>query len=163
MKKSLYPTILGLTIALFSLVSTAPTAFASTRQVSTTHKASTASMRTVSRSCHPNCWPTHNQYFHGNAYSGLHQTFKGHNMNNSGNQGHNRSFNRSFDTNGGNLIVNHGRSSRYPRIIQHFYGNSYSRNRQYFVGYNENNAGNQGLNDGVNESHAGNAGNMIAN
>ncbi len=162
MKKSAYLAILSTLIALLSLASGISPAFASTRHSTVAHRKSAAIMGAENYGFHPKGWQTHNQYFHGNAYSHIHFTFRGHNLNNSGNQGHNRGYNQNFGSNGGNVIVNRGRT-RYQRTNQYFDGNSFSWNHGQFEGYNQNNTGNQGFNEGSNEDHGGNAGNQIVN
>ncbi len=163
MKKNLYLTGLSTLIVLLSLVSGVSPAFAATKHATVSQVPSAIILRAEPSGWHPSYWQTHNQYFHGNSYSHIHLTFRGHNQNNSGNQGHNRGYNRNFGSNAGNLIVNHGGSSRYQRTNQYFSGNSYSRNHGYFIGYNQNNTGNQGYNEGYNEDHGGNGGNQIVN
>ena len=163
MKRGLHLAILSTLIALLSLVSGAMPAFASTRRTTATHTQHATTIRAEKYGFRPGRWRTHNQYFHGNSYSHLHFTFRGHNLNNSGNQGRNRGYNRNFGSNGGNLIVNRGRNSGYQRTNQYFQGNSYSLNRGNFIGYNQNNTGNQGDNEGYNEDHGANGGNQIAN
>lgn len=163
MKKSLYLALLSLAMAFFSLGNPASTVLASSRQSSTTNHISTASVQRGRRFCFPHCRTAYNQYFHGNAYSGLHETFRGHNLNNGGSQGHNRGRMIGYGANAGNLIVSRHRLSPYSSVNQHFSGNAYSRNRFHFVGYNQNNVGNQGLNEGYNEDHSANAGNQFVN
>ncbi|HEY3993631.1 MAG TPA: hypothetical protein VGM01_12240 [Ktedonobacteraceae bacterium] len=162
MRKRVYLAILTTLIAGVALVSGVSPAFASTRQTTVPHAPSAMSMRAEYTSFHPRGWLTHNQYFHGSAYSGLHLTLQGHNQNNVGNQGYNRGYNRDFGANGGNLIINRG-WSRYQRTNQYFFGNSYNHNSLNSIGYNQNNTGNQGDNQGINEDHAGNGGNQMVN
>lgn len=162
MKRTIHFAILGTLIAGLSLLSGVSPAFASTRQVTVSHMPSAISIRAVRTGFHPRGWQTHNQYFHGNSFSGLDLRFRGHNQLNTGNQGHNRGYNQNFSANGGNLIVNRGRS-RYQNTNQYFSGNSYSNNRINMTGYNQNNTGNQGYNEGYNEDHGGNVGNQIVN
>ncbi len=163
MKKSLYPTILGILIALSSLATPAPTTFAAAGRATTAHRVSTVNIKTHSSHCYPHCWSAHNQSFHGNSYSHLHETFRGHNLNNTGNQGDNSGRNVNFGANGGNLAANGGRTNRYSSINQHFAGNSYSRDTGYFAGNNLNNSGNQGRNRGYNVDYGSNGGNLIVN
>lgn len=163
MKKSLYPTILGILIALSSLATPAPTTFAAAGRATTAHRVSTVTLKTYRSQCYSHCWPVHNQSFHGNSYSHLHETFRGHNLNNSGNQGDNSGSNVDYGSNGGNLVADGRRTSRYSSINQHFAGNSYSRDRGYFAGNNLNNSGNQGRNRGYNVDYASNGGNLIVN
>lgn len=160
MKKSIWIVLLSCLIALLSLAGEVTPAFASTAMP---RSRSAMHIRNGWAHFHPGSWQTHHQYFHGSTYSGLHLTFRGHNQNNSGNQGHNRGFNQNFGGNGGNMIANHRRASRYQRTYQSFHGISYSRSSLDFVGYNQNNSGNQGDNEGYNEDHGSNAGNQIVN
>jgi len=164
MKKKIYLVILSTLIALLSSGGWGGiTAFASTSQAQTVRK----QMATGDRAgtfpvCSMFC-RSHAQYFHGNSYSYLHFNFRGHNLNNSGNQGHNRGYAQNFGGNGGNLLTNRRRTGNSQRTSQWYDGNSYSRNFGSFSGYNQNNSGNQGYNEGVNEDHGGNAGNQIVN
>ncbi len=108
-------------------------------------------------------FPSIHQYFSGNSYSWDRIKFTGHNLNNTGNQGRNYGYSVNYGGNGGNMIVNRARSGHAGRVSQYFSGNSYSHGTIDFVGSNENNSGNQGLNYGHNEDHGGNAGNTIIN
>lgn len=162
MKKNLNLALLGMFIALFSLIHTAPTAFASTRGVMTPHRATQAIIRRHGGHCYPHCSSEYNQYFHGDSYSHQHLTFRGSNGNNTGNQGTNSGHTVDYAANGGNLTVNHSKS-RYSHINQHFSGNSYSWTPGYFEGHNFNNSGNQGLNRGSNINYGSNGGNLIVN
>lgn len=162
MKKRVHLAILVTLLAGLSLVSGVSPAFASTRQATTPHIRSATVIRAEHAGFHPRGWQTHNQYFHGSTYSGYNLTLRGHNQTNTGNQGRNRGYNQNFSANGGNLIVNRGRS-RYQRTNQYFSGDSYDHNRLHLIGYNQNNTGNQGDNEGYNEDHGSNGGNQIVN
>ena len=166
MRRSIYLMMLSACVALCSLALGLSPAFASTRQATVARSHFTARVSTGRAHFRPTGWQSlqeHNQFFRGTTYSHIHLTFQGHDQNNSGNQGYNRGFNQNFGNNGGNLIANHGRASRYQRTNQIFYGTSYSNGGLDAIGYSQNNTGNQGLNDGYNEDHGGNAGNQIAN
>lgn len=163
MKKQVCLTLLSVLLALLTLASWggAP-AFASTRQAQVSRQQTASCGRAAHFPVCPGFWRVHNQYFHGNSYSYLHFNFQGHNLNNSGNEGHNRGLSQNFGGNGGNIVSNH-RAGSPQRTNQWYEGNSYSRNVGSFRGYNLNNSGNEGYNQGVNEDHGGNAGNQIVN
>lgn len=163
MKKCLYLIIMSSTLSVLFFLLTLSPAFASSRKVTIAQHTSVASIKATQAHFHPPSWQEHTQIFRGTTYTHLHLTFRGHTQNNSGNQGYNRGYNRSFGNNGGNLVVNRGRASQFQRTRQIFFGESYSASRLEFVGYRQNNTGNQGVNDGVNEDHGGNGGNQIVN
>jgi hypothetical protein len=163
MKKCVLLASLSIVIALACLASGAPPAFASTRQVTVAQSKFVGIIRAEKHGFHPRSWQEHTQYFHGDTYSHIHLRFRGHTQNNTGNQGHNRGYNQNFGANGGNLLINHSRTRRTQRTNQYFVGSSYGRSSLDFSGYNQNNSGNQGLNDGYNEDHGNNAGNQIVN
>ncbi len=164
MKKGVYFSILSVLLALFSFGGWgAGLAFASTSQAQAFHKQAVPGVRAGNFPACPRCGGVHSQYFHGNSYSYLHFNFQGHNLNNSGNQGRNRGYAQNFGGNGGNMITNRRRREGAQRTDQWYSGNSYSRNVGNFRGFNLNNSGNQGDNEGVNEDHGGNAGNQIVN
>lgn len=162
MRKCFSLAVLGISIALLSLTHGVTPAFASTWYPAVLHKPSTSVVPAEPVRWHPSGWQDHYQYFHGNSYSGDHLTFRGHNQNNSGNQGYNRRHNYNFGANAGNLVINHNKAS-HQRTHQYYSGNSVGHNWGYFIGYNQNNTGNQGHNDGLNEDHGGNAGNQVVN
>lgn len=163
MKKSLYPTILGILIVLASLATPAPTTFAAAGRATTAHRVSIVTIKTHRSHCYRHCRTGLNQSFQGNSYSHLHEPFHGHDLDNSGNQGDNRGYNVNYGSNGGNLAVNRGKSSHYSHINQHFSGNSYSHDRAEFIGHNLSNSGNQGRNRGYNVNYGSNGGNLIVN
>lgn len=164
MKKRVYLAILSTLLALLSLGALGGVpAFASTSQIQAFQKQTVTGSRAEKSSACPRCGQSHNQYFHGNSYSYLHFNFRGHNLNNSGNQGRNRGYAQNFGSNGGNMFINRRRTGIAQGTNQWYSGNSFSRNVGIFRGYNLNNSGNQGDNEGVNEDHGGNAGNQIVN
>jgi hypothetical protein len=163
MKKYLYLVLFSMLIALFSLITGISPALAASKQAAGAQRKFAVSMRTAPIHFQPGSWQEHSQLFHGTTYTHIHLTFQGHNQNNTGNQGYNRGYNQNFGNNGGNMVTNHGRASQYQRTRQSFYGTSYSESGLKAIGYNQNNTGNQGVNDGYNEDHGGNAGNQIVN
>ena len=163
MKKSFYPTVLGILIMLAALAILTPTAVAAIgRAATTSHRVSIVTSNTPGSYCYPPCLQASNQSFHGNSYSHFHYTVRGHNLNNGGNQGDNRRYNVNYGSNGGNMVANGGRTHLSSSLNQHFAGNSYSRDTADVRGNNLNNNGNQGRNRGYNANYGSNGGNLIA-
>jgi hypothetical protein len=163
MKKWFSLALLGTAIALLSLAYGARPASAASRHVTARHTPAAVMLRTTPSRWHPRGWQSHDQYYHGDAFSHNRLTFRGHNQNNSGNQGHNRGYNQNYGGNAGNELLNRHLSHAHLHTRQFFSGNSYSHNYVTSIGYNQYNSGNQGYNEGVNEDHGSNGGNQIVN
>jgi hypothetical protein len=163
MRKCFSLLMLGIAVALLSLMYGMRPAQAATRHVTVRHAPAIGALRATPIHWRPRGWQTHDQYYHGNAYSNNHLTFRGSNQNNSGNQGHNRSYNQNYGGNAGNILQNRGHFYAHLHTRQYFSGNSYSHNWVTSIGCNQYNSGNQGYNEGVNEDHGGNGGNQIVN
>lgn len=162
MRKGVQLVILSAVIALLCLV-VAPHAHASTRQATTVQKKLAVASQGGGQDFHPNDGQEENQFYRGNAFSHTRIHLRGHTQNDLGNQGVNRGVNKNYAANGGNLIVHSRKNRQHQRINQVFEGNSYSFSRINVAGYNQDNSGNQGLNEGLNVGHGANGGNQIVN
>src|SRR5690348_9784650 len=128
MKKWFSLTLLGIAVVLLSLAYGAQPASAASRHVTAHHAPAAVTLRAAPVRWHPRGWQSHDQYFHGSAYSHNRLTFRGRNQNNGGNQGHNRGYNQNYGGNAGNALLNRRWSHSHIHTRQFFSGNSYSHN-----------------------------------
>lgn len=174
MKKALRLLILSALIILLLLAGRASPALAAPAHVSisTTHLTRSAvareQRRTSSRtSLRPVGRPgdggteKDNQSYQGDSSDGNTSKFIGHNLNNTGNPGHNHGMNMDDSSNAGNQIVHRHGTRGHRRINQRYHGSSENNRRSLFWGYNLNNTGNPGHNYGYNQDNSSNAGNQV--
>lgn len=181
MKKGLRFFILSTLVALLFLISTTSSALAATTRVSTlmarphgfaitrlhrrsANRAGRRKLRGRTGQRHDPGGPEYNnQSYRGSSNSGNIMTFRGHDQNNTGNSGFNRGFNQDNSSNGGNQIMHRHRIGGRRRINQFYHGNSNNHGRTLVEGYNQNNTGNAGRNDGFNQDNSSNGGNQAIN
>lgn len=172
MRRGFYPVMLSIVLACLCLASSVPPVFAASAHVSASAlRGSSAAPVHRWRRAHwqrnsPGRWgfwhlSELNQYRHGNSDFNSPKYSVGHNIGNSGNSGHNRGWNQDNDSSGGNQLIAGNRLAHFRRINQYYYGNSDFNNPAYHRGYNQENNGNSGLNDGINQDNSSNDGNQI--
>lgn len=114
-------------------------------------------------------WPgtnqQNNQVTQGNQQI-RNQTFFGRNQSNDGNQGFNTGSTQDNSSNRGNLITNQRRNIKFQlnhQVVQPDPAGSTSSNNTLFVGTDQGNSGNNGVNLGNNIDSSGNSGNLVNN
>lgn len=89
--------------------------------------------------------------------------FRGNNLSNSGNRGHNSGFNQDNNTNEGNQLINQGMMGRDQGHNQYYQNCLNIDISTYNIGNNQANTGNGGYNSGFTQDNSTNAGNQIIN
>lgn len=90
-------------------------------------------------------------------------SYRGNNLSNSGNRGHNSKFNQDNSGNEGNQMINQGIMGKNQGHSQYYRNCTNIEIHLYYQGNNQGNSGNSGYNDGFNQDDSGNAGNQMVN
>lgn len=164
MRKGRYLIPTGQLLLLFCMMRSAPPAFASPVQATASY-ADLASATLALPSWHRPWrhirvgWQENNQDIQVVANNVDNKYYRGHNQGNSGNSAVNRWYTEDHSSNAGNQIIHRGAiwHSRNNQLFRQMTRNS--QNSSY-VGYQQGNSGNSGVNRGYNRDTSGNLGNQ---